>query len=154
MLRLTLAWLHLLALGIGLGAVIYRGSALREIPAPGALQRAFRSDALWGIAALLWIVTGFWRLLGATEKSVQFYMTNHAFFAKMGFFVLLLLLEIWPMVTLIRWRRALAAGSPPELVADARAARRLAMISHVEALLVVLIVFAAVAMARGLGSMG
>lgn len=153
MLRLTLAWLHLLALGIGLGAVIYRGSALREIPAAGALQRAFRADALWGMAALLWLATGLWRLFGATEKSVQFYMTNHAFFAKMGLFLAILLLEIWPMVTLIRWRKALGAGGPPETVADPAAAKRIAIISHVEALLVVMIVFAAVAMARGYGAL-
>ena len=152
MLRLSLAWLHLVALGLGLGAVIYRGSALRELPAAGALKRAFRSDALWGIAALLWIATGVWRLLGATEKGVMYYMTNHAFFAKMGLFVAILLLELWPMITLIRWRAALARGGTPESVVHLPTAKRLAIISHVEALLVVAIVFAAVAMARGYGS--
>ena len=153
MLRLVLAWLHLLALGIGLGAVIYRGSALREIPAAGALQRVFRSDALWGISALIWLVTGLWRLFGETEKSVQYYMTNHVFFAKMGLFVLVLLLELWPMVTLMRWRRAHGSATVAGSVADPATAKRLAMISHIEALLIVMIVFAAVTMARGFGTM-
>lgn len=154
MLRLVLAWLHLVALGIGLGAVIVRGSALRDAPDALAMRRAFIFDALWGLAALLWLSTGLWRLFGETEKSVAFYMTNHAFFAKMGFFVLILALEIWPAVVLMRWRRAIMGGQGSPAVVDTATARRIATISHIEALLVVLMVFAAVAMARGFGVTG
>ena len=152
MLRIALAGLHLIALGLGLGAVLGRGTALREVLAPGSLRRAFRADALWGISFGLWLVTGLWRLMGETEKSVGYYMTNHAFFAKMGFLVVILVLEIWPMITLIRWRAALRKGEPPDKVVDVATARRLAIISHVEATLIVLMVFAAAAMARGYGA--
>jgi putative membrane protein len=152
MLRLALAGLHLIALGLGLGAVLARGTALREVLAPGALRRAFRADAMWGISFGLWLVTGLWRLFGETEKSVGYYMGNHVFFAKMGFLVIILALEIWPMITLIRWRAALGKGATPEIVADPGAARRIAIFSHVQATLVVLMVFAAVAMARGYGA--
>ena len=154
MLRLVLAWLHLVALGLGLGAVIARGSALRDAPDPLAMRRAFIFDAVWGIAALLWLVTGIWRLFGQTEKSFAYYMTNHAFLAKMGFFALILALEIWPMVVLMRWRTAFMRGVAGPSTVDPATARRIATISHVEALIVVLMVFAAVAMARGYGVMG
>ena len=153
MLRLALAAIHLIALGLGLGAVLARGTALREALAPGALRRAFRADMTWGIAFGLWLVTGLWRLFGETEKSIGYYMTNHAFFAKMGFLLLVLALELWPMITLIRWRVALRRSATPEDVIDVNAARRMAMISHVQALLVVLMVFAAAAMARGYGTL-
>ena len=153
MLRLVLAWLHLVALGLGLGAVIARGSALRDAPDPLAMRRAFIFDAVWGIAALLWLSTGLWRLFGETEKTLSYYMSNHAFFAKMGFFVLILALEIWPAMVLMRWRRAVMGGRGTADVELAKA-RRIATISHIEALLVVLMVFAAVAMARGYGGMG
>ena len=152
MLRLTLAALHLIALGLGLGAVLARGTALREVLAPGSLRRAFRADTTWGIAFGLWLITGLWRIFAETEKSVGYYMTNHAFFAKMGFLLIILALEISPMITLIRWRRAIGRGEPPETVADVAAARRIATFSHVQATLVVLMVFAAVAMARGYGA--
>jgi putative membrane protein len=151
MLRLTLAALHLIALGLGLGAVLARGTALREPPSAGALRRAFRADAVWGMAAALWIGTGLWRLLAGTEKAPGYYYVNPYFHAKMGFLLLILALEVWPMVTLIRWRRAAAAGGTPEAVLDAGPARRIATLSHVQALLVVLMVCAAVAMARGYG---
>ena len=154
MLRLTLAALHLIALGLGLGAVLARGTALREAPGAGALQRAFRADTLWGIAAGLWIATGVWRLVGETEKSTEYYLSNHLFLAKMGCLALILALEVPSMVTLIRWRLALAQGGSSEAVVGAGTARRIATISHVEATLVVLMVFLAVAMARGYGVRG
>src|SRR5919205_4622265 len=99
LLRITLAGLHLIALGLGLGAVIARGTALREAPSNAALRRAFRSDSTWGIAALLWIVTGLWRLLTGIEKPTGYYLANPMFHAKMGLFLLTLLLELWPMIT-------------------------------------------------------
>ena len=100
MLRITLAALHLIALGLGLGAVIARGTALRESPSNAALRRAFRSDSTWGFAALLWIGTGLWRLLEGIDKPTAYYLTNPTFHAKMGLFLLILLLELWPMMTL------------------------------------------------------
>jgi putative membrane protein len=151
MLRLTLAVLHLLALGIGLGAVVSRARALGGALDAGALRRAFAADSWWGAAALLWLSTGLWRLLAGIEKDTAYYMQNHAFFAKMGALVLLLLLEIWPMVTLIRWRIGAARSSARPNVP---AARRIAAISYIEAVLVVVMVIAAAAMARGYGSRG
>ena len=151
MLRLILAELHLVSLGLGLVAVIARGTALREPPTTASLRRAFRADTLWGIAAGLWIATGLWRWLGATEKATGYYLDNHYFLGKMGFLALILILEVIPIVTLIRWRKELGGGKPAEAVHRPSAAKRIAIISHVQALLVVLMVFFAAAMARGYG---
>ncbi len=53
---------------------------------------------------LLWLSTGLWRWLGGIEKARDYYLTQPMFYAKLGLFVLLLLLELWPMVTFVRWR--------------------------------------------------
>ena len=164
MLRLTLAWLHLIALGIGLWAVLARGQALRqaagELPGTDALRRAFAADAHWGAAALLWLSTGIWRYLGSTEKATSYYNSNHIFLTKMTLFVVVVALEIWPMLTLIRWRRAAAraaaagprsGGGPP---IEPAAARKMATISYLEGAVVTVMVFTAVAMARGYGARG
>jgi putative membrane protein len=148
LLRWTLATLHLLALGIGLGAVWARGLNLRTALTPQDLRRVFRADNAWGLAAVLWIGTGVWRLLAGLEKTTGYYLHNHVFLTKMGLFLLIFALEISPMLTLLRWRRLTAAGHP----VDTGAARRMATISFVQAALVVLIVFAATAMARGIGA--
>jgi putative membrane protein len=147
-LRWILAALHLLALGIGLGAVWARGMNLRSSLTTQDLRRVFRADNLWGLAAVLWIGTGVWRLLAGLEKTTGYYLHNHVFLTKMALFLLILALEISPMLTLIRWRRLVAAGQ----AVDAGGARRMATISFVQAGLVVLMVFAATAMARGIGA--
>jgi len=147
----TLRWLvasvHLLALGIGLGAVWARGRALRSPLDAADLRRVFLADTFWGLAALLWISTGVWRAFGGLEKGTDYYLANHAFHAKMGLLGLVLVLEVWPMVTLIRWRAGVARGQPP----DTSRAPLLARISFVQAALVAGMVLAATAMARGLG---
>jgi putative membrane protein len=150
MLRLALAATHLLALGIGLGAVFARARGLREPIDRASLRRAFAADTWWGIAAALWIGSGVWRLLASTEKPTTYYMHNHIFFAKMGLLALILLLEIWPMITLIRWRSRSRRGSlDPVRLADT--ARGIRAISYLQTALIVGMVVAAAAMARGFG---
>jgi putative membrane protein len=149
MLQITLAGFHLVALGLGLGAVIHRGTALREVPDARSLRRVFRADMLWGIAAVLWIGTGVVRYWLPIEKGAEYYNANYFFIVKMGLFLLIIVLELWPMLTLIRWRMAIRRGGSPAVVAVPGTARIMATISHVQALLIVAMVFAAVAMARG-----
>ncbi len=147
-LRLNLAYVHLVALAIGVGGIWSRARALRdslrEPENPGALRRALIGDAWWGVAAVLWIVTGVWRLLGATEKSTGYYVANHAFLGKMGLFAVVVALEIWPMKTLLAWRLHKAEPNP-------RDAGRIEIISYVQCALVLTMVFFAVSMARGYG---
>ena len=147
MTRILLAAIHVLALGIGLGAVWARSRALRGDVQPGDVRRALVADAWWGVAAALWLVTGLWRLFGETEKTTDYYYSNHLFLTKMALFIVVILLEIGPMMTLSRWRRELARGTIPVL----DRARRISTVSAIEAALVVAMVGIAVAMARGLG---
>jgi putative membrane protein len=148
---MTARWLaasfHLLALGIGLGAVWARARALRSSLDAGSLRQVFFADTLWGLAAVLWISTGLWRLLAGLEKGTGYYLQNHLFLTKMALLALVLLLEIRPMITLMRWRRTVSRGEAP----DTRAAPLLARVSFVQAWLIVLMVFTAAAMARGMG---
>jgi putative membrane protein len=152
MLRLVLAALHLLALGIGLGAVWARARALaaRPLDAPAA-RRAFAADNWWGLSGALFLGTGLWRLLAGTEKATGYYLANVVFHAKMGGFLLVVALEVWSAVTLVRWRRAAgregAAWRP-----DARAAARIRAASYAQAAILAAMVVAAVAMARGYGA--
>lgn len=152
MLRIALAVLHLLALGIGLAAVLARASFLKERPTPLTVRRVLRADLEWGLAAALWIGTGLWRWLAGTEKDPSYYIANHLFLTKMGVLVLIFGLEVWPMLTFMKWRTAIAKGATPEAVADPGTARRIATISTLQALLVVVMIVLATMMARGFGT--
>jgi len=146
--RWLLAALHLMGLGVGLGSVWARGRALRGELDPKGLRRVFYADSWWGIAAIIWIATGLWRAFGGLEKGTAYYLHNQLFVAKMGLLVLVLLLEIDPMLNLIRWRIRTARGE----VVDTHRAGRFAAISVLQAALIVLMVLAATGMARGYGT--
>ncbi len=140
--------LHVLALALGLPSVYLRGRALKGPLDRDGFRRLLAADTVWGIAAALWIATGLLRAFGGLEKGSQFYLQSPLFWTKMALFVTVILLEIWPMVTFIRWRRALHRGEIP----DTSRARMLYLVNHVEMGLVVLIVFVASFMARGFGT--
>jgi putative membrane protein len=145
--RWILAALHLLGLGIGLGAIWVRGAALRGTLDMAGLRRVLVADNAWAVAAGLWIVTGLLRAFTGYEKGADYYLGNELFLAKMAALVLIVALEIWPMITLVRWRTALGRGQ----AIDTTPARAFARISTVQLVLVLLMVVAATGMARGFG---
>src|SRR5580765_2825619 len=137
--------LHVLALALGLPAVFFRGRALKGRLDPDGLRRLLAADNVWGIAAVLWIATGLLRAFGGLEKGTDFYLRSPLFWTKMTLFGIIFLLEIRPMVTFIRWRRALRRGLP----VDTSRARTLYTLSHIQLAIVVMMVFVASLMARG-----
>ncbi len=139
--------LHLLALALGLPSVFLRGRALAGPLDQVALRRLFAADTVWGLAALLWVGTGLARAFGGLEKGSQFYSLSPLFWVKMALLATVLLLEIWPMVTFIRWRIVRGRGGMP----DTAHARGLAIVNQIQLALVVAMVFVASFMARGVG---
>lgn len=134
-----------------MAAIDARARAMRRLGSPPALRDAFIADSWWGVSALLWIGTGLMRWLMGTEKPAEFYNSNHIFYAKMGLLVLVLVLEIWPMMTLIRWRIAKAKGTLPAVEDMMPVGRRISTISTVQGFLLIGMVVSAVLMARGFG---
>jgi putative membrane protein len=139
--------LHLLALAIGLPSVFLRGRALRGRLDREGLRRLFAADSVWGVAAALWLATGLLRAFAGLEKGSQFYLTSSLFWTKITVFVVIVVLEVWPMITFIRWRRAIGRGQLP----DTSRVRALYLVNHIEMALVVVMVFVAAFMARGFG---
>jgi putative membrane protein len=151
-LRIALALIHLIAWAMALGAVFARARTFNDVRDHDQLTRGFTADNWWGVSALLLVSTGLWRLFGSVEKTSSYYWGSHAFYGKMGLFAVVFALEIWPMVTLIRWRRAQGRGTLPGLDGLRPTMRRIARISDIQTLLLVLIATMAVMMARGYGA--
>jgi putative membrane protein len=145
--RWLFAAFHLLGFGIGLGSAWARGQALRGELGPAGLRRVFYADNWWGLSALLLIGTGLVRAFGGLEKGGAYYLHNHLFQTKMAFLGLILVLEIAPMLTLIRWRMQLRRGEQP----DTGSASRFAGTSSLQAVLLILMLLAATGVARGWG---
>ena len=147
MLSAIVSALHLLALAIGLPGVFLRGRALAGPLDPPGLRRLFAADTWWGVAALLWVGTGLARAFGGLEKGTAFYLASPLFWTKMALLGAIILLEIWPMTTFIRWRRIVQRGGAP----DTGRARQLWVVNHVQLMLALVMVFVASFMARGFG---
>ena len=116
---------------------------------PIDLQRARRLlavDAVVGLAAGTVVVAGVLRVL-RFDKGVDWYLSNGAFHAKMGLFVLVALLSLYPTVRFLSWRHALRRGEAP--VIDDAGIARLRRVVHLELAGIVLVLLAAAAMARG-----
>jgi len=140
-----LSAIHLLTLALGLGAIVARGRALARPLDEETWRTLLRADNWWGAAAGLWIGTGLARVFFG-GKELAFYTHNGFFWTKMALFALVFALELTPMVTFIRVRQAMRSRSPlPRFSVDVF--RR---INSIEVALVVLIVFTAAFMARGI----
>jgi putative membrane protein len=140
------ASLHYLALAIGLPAIFLRGRALKGTLDDAGLRRLFTADSMWGVAAALWLVTGLLRAFAGLDKGSAFYLQSHGFYLKMGLFLAVVILEVRPMLTFMKWRQAHRRGAR----IDTSSARALFQVSHIQMSIVVAMVFVASAMARGL----
>ena len=147
MISAVVSSLHLLALAMGLPAVFLRGRALKGPLDAAGLRRLLAADSVWGLAAILWIATGLLRAFGGLEKGTEFYLRSPLFWTKMALFLVVLLLEIRPMITFIRWRSQLGRGQ----TIDKSPAHALYTLNHIELASVVVMVFVASLMARGVG---
>jgi putative membrane protein len=110
-----------------------------------------KADIGFGAAAAAVLVTGICRVtLGA--KPAGFYLHNPVFHTKIGLFVLVGLISIWPTIVFIRWRKAAAGNANFRVDQDEwRKVRRCLLI---EMHLFALIPLAAVIMSRGIGYAG
>jgi putative membrane protein len=139
-----LSAIHMLTLALGTGAVFARGRAMARTLDAESWKRLLAADNAWGVAALLWIASGFGRVFFG-GRTPEFYWRNGFFWVKLALFGLVFLLELTPMITFIRVRRARREHAElPRFSIDAF--RR---INAIELGLLVVIVFMAAFMARG-----
>ncbi|TWI03668.1 putative membrane protein [Luteimonas cucumeris] len=142
---LTLAILHHLLI-FGLVAMLVTQSVLLTRPIDsGALKRLSGVDRGYGITALLLLVVGFSRVFHGI-KGYDFYLHNPWFHAKVGAFVLVGVLSIWPTLRFLRWRKAMKAD--PGFLPSTAEATGMARIVRFELMLVGVIFVLAASMAR------
>lgn len=116
-----------------------------------AARSLLRMDMLYGIAALVVLVAGLVRVF-YTEKGAAYYFASGPFLVKLGLFIAVGLLSIYPTIKFVGWRKTLKEGRAPEL--DDSTRRKMRMLIHVELTLLVVIILMAIMMARGIWYVG
>lgn len=108
-----------------------------------------RVDLFYGIAAAVILASGVLRVIWF-GKGWNLYLVNGVFLPKMGAFLVLGLISIYPTVLLSRWKTNAVQGTIPPMDGDMLGRVRRVVI--VEAAIFVTIPFLAVLMAGGIGS--
>src|SRR5262245_12346046 len=105
----TLAFLHHVAAFLIVAVLTVELVLLKGELTLTSARSILRMDAAYGIAAVTILVVGFARVF-YTEKSTGYYFHSGAFIAKIALFVIVGLLSIYPTMTFLGWRRAVARG--------------------------------------------
>ncbi|GAB4548598.1 MAG: DUF2214 family protein [Pleurocapsa sp.] len=77
-------------------------------------KRVAFADAVYGIAAITVLITGILRVL-YFGKGTDYYLSNPFFYAKMGVFIIVSLLSLYPTFTFIFWFKDFQKGQAPSL---------------------------------------
>lgn len=142
------AYLHYLSIFILFGLLTVEHRLFRL---PLDLDRArslLRIDIAYGLCALVVLGSGAARALWFA-KGPAYYLHNGVFHAKVGLFLLVLVLSILPTLTYLSWRRALRAGEIPAVTPGR--GRAVIMAIRLELLLLMIMPLLATLMARGYG---
>ena len=141
--------LHILGIAVGGMAFAARSQHLHGPLDPKGVMALLTWDNIAGMAAMVFVGAGLWRLFGGLEKPLDFYTGSWVFWLKMGLFALLITLECAPMFTFIQWRIQQSRGESLNL----SRVPLLRKIDRIELLLFPCVVLVAPFMARGYGQM-
>lgn len=143
-----MASLHHIAAFTLTACLVYEFVAYRRSLTVAEARNIQRVDLVYGIAAGLVLVVGFLRVY-FFEKGPNYYFANHVFWTKMVLFVIVGLLSVYPTIRYIKWNPLLAENKVPEI--PEKEYRNIRLLLWLEMVGLVLILFAAPLMARGIG---
>ncbi|MEP7133606.1 MAG: DUF2214 family protein [Chloroflexota bacterium] len=143
-----MAFLHHLMAFTLTACLVYEFVAFRKGMGIEEARRIQRVDLAYGIAAGLLLVVGLLRVF-FFEKGVNFYVHSPFFWVKMVTFAIVGLLSIDPTLRYLRWNQVLKQNQAPAV--NEAEFQRTRPVLWLEIAGLVIILFSAAAMARGIG---
>src|SRR5262245_54201425 len=143
-----LAFLHHLAAFTLVAALAVEFVLVRDDLTLRSARKIQIADAVFGMSAGLLIVAGFLRVF-YFEKGATYYFHTWTFIAKLSLFVIIGLVSIVPTREFLAWRKAVSQGQAPSVSPER--VRLLRSIIHWALVGVILIIFMAALMAKGVG---
>ena len=142
------AYVHYLSFMLCFGALVLERRLIKPNPDRGEATAMVITDIVYGIAALALLLSGILRVIHFGQGA-DFYTQNPLFWWKVGLYLSVGGLSLYPTVTYILWAIPLRKGELPK-VSEALATR-LAWIINIELLGFASIPLMATLMARGVG---
>jgi putative membrane protein len=147
----AVAYVHYLSFMVCFGALVLERRLIRADPSREDATLMVITDVVYGIAALALLLSGIARVLHFGQGSA-FYTENPLFWVKVGTYLAVGALSLYPTITYILWAIPLRKGELPQ-VSEALASR-LRWILNIELVGFATIPFLATLMARGVGLAG
>ncbi|HET7729237.1 MAG TPA: DUF2214 family protein [Usitatibacter sp.] len=144
----AVAYLHFISIFVLFAFLTAEAMLLRRAPDAAGVRLLGRIDLWYFGSAIAVLATGFLRLaMGA--KGADFYLSSWPIYVKVGLFLAVGIMSVYPTLAFIRWRRALDHDASWTVPAAEHARYRKLVMAEVH--LAALIPVFAVIMARGLG---
>lgn len=121
---------------------------MSQMPTHAEARRIQLSDKCFGVFAAVVLLVGSLRVI-YFEKGKAFYLSNPFFHAKLGLFILVGLLSIYPTVRFIKWNARMKQGLAP--LVSAVEYRRIMFMLRAELALLLGMALCASLLARGVG---
>jgi putative membrane protein len=145
------AYVHYLSVMLCFGALVLERRLIKPNPNRQEAILMVITDVVYGIAALALLVSGILRVLHYGQGA-EFYTANPLFWTKVGLYLAVGTLSLYPTVTYILWAIPLRKGELPQ-VSEALA-NRLGWFLNIELAGFAAIPLLATLMARGVGLAG
>jgi putative membrane protein len=143
-----IAYAHFFAFFALTAALILQLTLLSDSISVATAQRIQRADRFYGMFAILILIFGLLRVV-YFEKGADYYFSNTFFLLKMGLFIVVGLLSIYPTICYTRWNPELKLDIAPEL--SIQSVQKLRKIIHTEMVVILGILLCASLMAKGFG---
>lgn len=145
--ELFLRYIHFISIFAIVGSLVSEHMLLQKELTRAQLARLAKIDAVYGIAAIALLAAGLTLWLGSYGKPAVVYSKNWIFHTKIGLFMIIGLLSIYPTVFFLKNRK----GNPEEKV---QVPSVVFMMLRLELLLLFIIPLLAGLMSRGVGYFG
>ncbi len=143
-----IAYAHFFAFFALTAALILQLTLLSDSISVATAQRIQRADRIYGVSAILILIFGLLRVV-YFEKGADYYVSNTFFLLKIGLFIVVGLLSIYPTICYTRWNPELKLDIAPEI--SIQSVQKLRKIIHTEMVVILGILLCASLMAKGFG---
>jgi putative membrane protein len=108
------AYLHYLGFMLAFGALVVESQNLRKDISLAEAWRVVTADAIYGMSAITILLTGILRVI-YFGKGSDYYLNSPVFYTKVGIFILVSLLSLYPTFSFLSWIQHLRNNEPPQI---------------------------------------
>jgi putative membrane protein len=108
------AYLHYLGFMLAFGALVVESQTLKKDLSLAETWRVVIADTIYGLSATTILITGILRAI-YFGKGTDYYLSSSVFYIKVGIFILVSLLSLYPTFSFITWIKDLRDGRAPTL---------------------------------------